>query len=110
MNAFITGSRVYGKPKPDSDIDLVVFADYQTRTMLESMSDDKPSDPFTPTTIRFGKLNVIVCEDFDEFVAWRAGTREMLLNLIENGHKSTREEAKAKFDEYESKLGVHTNY
>ncbi len=65
MNAFITGSRVYGKqPTSDTDIDLVVHCDQKTADLLRSLSDigKKP--------VRYGKLNLILLTTEEEFAAW----------------------------------------
>lgn len=60
MKAFLTGSRAYGTEKPDSDIDLVVFMDGQTKQgLLEAQGGRYP--------IRFGDLNIIAVTTENEY-------------------------------------------
>ena len=64
MNAFLTGSQVYGTPTESSDIDLVVLVDTTTKSFLEK--GNIPS--------RFGTLNLILLTNPLEFEAWKAAT------------------------------------
>ena len=68
--AFITGSREYGQPRLDSDIDLVVRVSDETYERLSDLRDDKS----TPA-IMFGRLNLIACRTDEEFAAWLIATR-----------------------------------
>lgn len=72
MNAFITGSRVYGIPREDSDIDLVVLVDETTRDNLRLLRDNH--DAFKVT---FGRLNLVLVTTTKEFEAWKQGTEEL---------------------------------
>lgn len=48
MKAFLTGSRTYGTEQPDSDIDLVVFMDEQTKQgLLEAQGGRCPDSTFS---------------------------------------------------------------
>ncbi len=98
MNAFLTGSRVYGRPREDSDVDMVVRVDISTARVLYSLSDTFDAAKFADETdpdyggigvVRFGKLNLILCTDDDQYTAWRMGTRAMM----KEGGKFTREMA-----------------
>ena len=64
--AFLTGSRVYGEPHDESDIDLVILVDYKALKALKNFSESKK-------TIRFGKLNIIACQTEAEMAVWRVG-------------------------------------
>lgn len=89
MNAFLTGSRVYGKVKPDSDIDLVVLLDHDSAEIIRKLSDD----PIGP--VRFGSLNLIICTDETMFMAWKLGTRRCLNLKAENKKPFSKEQAAA---------------
>lgn len=70
MNAFITGSRVYGNTTIESDVDLVVLVATATdRSMLVDLGH---------IPVRYGKLNLIVLTDQREFDAWLAATYRCL--------------------------------
>lgn len=51
--AFITGSRAYGVPREDSDIDLAVVVSEHEAKLLRSLSD-------STRKIVFGRLNLIL--------------------------------------------------
>lgn len=68
---FITGSRAYGIPKEDSDIDLVILVDKSTASFLFS-AKDKGSD-----SVRFGRLNLIIFHSEFLFNLWRKCTEEL---------------------------------
>jgi len=65
MNAFITGSRVYGKiPTSETDIDLVIQCDEKTAELLRKLSD------IGKEPVRYGKLNLILLTSEEEFASW----------------------------------------
>lgn len=82
--AFLTGSRVYGTPREDSDLDLVVYMPGTAEDKLLEAVADKfgqlkdttyhdavPNVPYT-----FGKLNLIVCVSVERYESFfRARTR-----------------------------------
>lgn len=77
MNAFLVGSRVYGTPREDSDIDLVVRIDHEQAQMIRALADPpKGNDPVG--VVRFGKLNLIICETDGGYEAWREGMDEVM--------------------------------
>lgn len=71
--AFVTGSRRYGKPTPDSDLDLVILVeDEDAQKLLIEHGGEQDDDG--RLVIRFGKLNLIVCRDIEQYEAWKDGT------------------------------------
>lgn len=92
---FVTGSRAYGSPKKDSDLDLVIIIENeQILSLLKEISD-------TPDkSLRFGKLNIIACNEraYDQ---WKEGTE-----LLKKISPVTREQAIRVFE----KLGVSSMY
>jgi hypothetical protein len=103
MNAFLTGSRVYGRPGPNSDIDLVVRVDPTTARHIRRLQGVAMSEP---TPIRFGKLNLILCETDEQYEVWAKGTAEMIAS------KQTFDKvaAKAVFDKYREAVGLLDTY
>src|ERR1700731_342638 len=81
LRSFVTGSHAYGIPNEDSDVDLVVLVTEKDMERLMAscpdLSDvDKEymSGAYTQS-LRFGKLNLLVCTDERAFDVWRRGTR-----------------------------------
>lgn len=74
MDAFITGSRAYGTPREDSDIDLVVFCSAEDAATLWDLRGDSQ-------TVRYGRLNLVVFSDTDSgrrnYARWKAVTDEL---------------------------------
>lgn len=107
MNAFLTGSRVYGRPGPNSDIDLVVRVDPRLAGILRALSgatgidDDAGAKP-----VRFGKLNLILCETDEQYAVWAKGTAEM----TGSGKPFDKVAAKAVFDKYREAVGLLDTY
>lgn len=65
---FLTGSHAYGTPTADSDIDMVVWAeDAQLRELL--VGGGYP--------IRYGKLNIILCDNETDWGIWKKGTEAL---------------------------------
>lgn len=62
--AFVTGSRWYGTPREDSDIDLVVVVSPEEAEILWSLSENPGG------SVRFGRLNLIVLTDEDQGDTW----------------------------------------
>lgn len=72
MLAFVTGSRAYGTPRPDSDVDLVILTSADDMKLLCAVStcfDD--SYDGSSASLRFGDLNLLVFCDEELFNAWR---------------------------------------
>jgi len=79
MRSFLTGSHVYGTPKHDSDIDLVIQLSSDEELQLLGHSDGggiRVNDSGYPT-IRFGNLQLIAVEDDREFSIWKSCTEEL---------------------------------
>jgi hypothetical protein len=70
MKAFLTGSHVFGRPGPQSDIDLCILVDPALAAELRDMSE-------STKTVRFGRLNLILCESDVEFTAWKFTTERL---------------------------------
>ena len=89
--AFITGSRAYGTPREDSDIDLVVLATSEACSMLAEHRDP------VSKSVRYGRLNIILfsAEWPDQVVAFKTW-REINNQLIKQ-KPVTREFAKEQF-------------
>ena len=84
VRSFITGSYAYGRPTSKSDIDLVVFVDKDDLDKLNQIADkDHPHSEDENyiiaggTSLRFGKLNLIVCTIQLYFEIWREGTKRL---------------------------------
>ena len=105
MQAFITGSRAYGKPKPESDVDLVIRVDPDTAAKLRSLSDPSYDAQLKGEIkpVRFGRLNLILCETDDEWAVWRVGTTQMTRDV----KAYDRKEAKAELDMLRSLVGIY---
>lgn len=94
--AFVTGSFVYGKPTEKSDVDLAIRVDSETADFLRRMSENG-KEP-----VRFGNLNLILCETDEQYLAWAVGTLEMR----ESEESYSTFEAKDVLDSYRVKFGV----
>lgn len=103
MNAFLTGSRVYGSPQADSDIDLVVRVDETTAGLLRLLSGNKD-------TVRFGKLNVILCTTDKEFAVWKLGTEQLRYARNAGNPPVDKYMAKEAFDHLRSLIGLLDEY
>lgn len=76
MNAFLTGSRVYGTPTEESDVDLVV---QMTATEMDKLGwfaeEAFGFDEYgCGRSFRFGKLNVIAISGDKLFQLWKEST------------------------------------
>lgn len=85
MQSFLTGSRRYGTPRPDSDIDLVVLMDGSELVELAKFADNT-DDLGSPggeqyedgCSLRFGKLNLLCVTQERHFKVWKQGTDELV--------------------------------
>lgn len=68
MKSFITGSRAYGKPNQDSDIDIVVFCDVGTKCYVESELG---------YPVKAGNVNLIMVDDENVYKMWWEGTEHL---------------------------------
>jgi len=85
MRSFITGSRKYGKPRANSDIDLVIFLSEKDYGILRLCNDESTNE-----IIRFANLNLIVCTSEKEFAAWKVGTERCVILKRENKKPTTK--------------------
>lgn len=100
MTAFLTGSRAYGDPGPDSDVDLVVRVDKETAEKLRKLSDNGEYP------IRFGKLNLVLCASDQAFGAWRYGTDKLIHAREVEGEPVDRETARGVLVQARRDVGV----
>lgn len=83
FRVFVTGSRAYGLPRVDSDIDLVVFVTEADLERLmefgEHMIDPQDPDYIAASGIpfRFGDLNLLCVTDAKKYDIWLKGTRHL---------------------------------
>ena len=102
LRAFLTGSRVYGTPREDSDVDMVVFLSREEVVTLRGLGEQlEPAlGGYDVTTesfpLRFGRLNLLVCLTEAAYNTWRAGT-DALVAQFAAGDTPTRDEAIAVF-------------
>lgn len=76
--SFVTGSRAYGTPRPDSDIDLVVRVNPEDLGRLIAASDKHHRyDDNDSASVRFGSLNLICVTSDAAFDAWESGTKAL---------------------------------
>lgn len=97
--AFITGSRAYGTPRDDSDIDLAIPLHEKDYRTLWALTEGK-------NKLQFGKLNIVAFNMDDEkdairFFAWRRTNYELC-----SKKPVTKEEACLAFRE----AGAESNY
>ena len=81
---FITGSRVYGPARPDSDLDIMMFE--KEAIKLHNLMDDigvkielinDGYSGFYITVKGFTKINIITTNDSHVFNQWEFATKEM---------------------------------
>ena len=83
MHGFITGSRAYGTPREDSDVDLAVFVPSQDADKFRELFkaelriSNEGSYP-DGCAYRFGNLNLLVFSSEPHFKAWRDATAELV--------------------------------
>lgn len=80
MRAFLTGSRAFGTPTPESDVDVVVLMDKPEMAKLVSQAEEseRSGDYGNGQSLRFGRLNLIVVNTEEQFGLWRDSTDECL--------------------------------
>ena len=107
-NPFLTGSRVYGTPNEDSDIDLVVFGDPKTFNLLKLMQDGIKN--VFNNCLRFGKLNIIYCTDPTDYSVWWDGTQDLINHVRTTGRTIDKELATFHFDVIRYERNVEDHY
>jgi len=96
---FITGSRVYGTPREDSDLDLCVLvtkADF--RKLLSRFTPEETTyiETSTDASFKIGSLNLIAFTDESKYDAWYKATQ-----LCKLRGPVTREQAIAVIEAFE---------
>lgn len=76
FNAFLSGSHVYGFPRPTSDVDLVVYMPQDEIVRLCEIVEHELSEfyPNDLVSLKFGNLNLICISDELYFNRWRDAT------------------------------------
>lgn len=71
---FITGSRVYGIPTEESDIDLVLPPNGNSdfKKIMVGFSDDQN------IPIKYGRLNLILTNELKQWELWLQATNELI--------------------------------
>lgn len=81
LQGFLTGSRVYGTPREDSDIDIVVFVSQNDLELLAEIALPKVDDPYegmATAYLRFDKLNLLCVSEESDYEVWRQGTLDLI--------------------------------
>jgi len=86
MKAFLTGSRVYGRPngigsENPSDIDLVLCAEPDAMLIVQQYADDSGSGNDEArrrggVSVHYGLLNLLFVTE-EDFPKWKQGTEEL---------------------------------
>jgi hypothetical protein len=84
---FITGSRIYGIPKKDSDLDMVIIAREHEWDFLVDNSEQ------AGFPVRYGKLNLILCRNHKEYDSWKEARDTCLKRKNKLGRPLTKDEA-----------------
>jgi len=77
-SAFVTGSRAYGIPSEDSDLDVVVLVSEEVAAALTVLAANSGGKvPSVAGSIRLGDLNLIMVTTDEALDVWRKGTDEL---------------------------------
>jgi Nucleotidyltransferase domain len=77
MNAIISGSRAYGTPTEESDVDLVVRCSPDAADALCALFDSGESRFYNGSAqVKVGKLNLL-CTTDQAFATWVYGTAKL---------------------------------
>lgn len=80
MLGFITGSRAYGTPTPESDVDVVVCVEGgMIEQLINILPDSVAAGEYSngSASLRLGTLNLILLEDPAECDRWRKATENL---------------------------------
>lgn len=73
---FITGSRAYGSPSDDSDLDIVIRCDRYVAAVVEALVGKSSSDyDHESVSVQCGNVNLHLCTTDREYDRWKLGTR-----------------------------------
>lgn len=110
MKSFLTGSRVYGTPNAESDVDLCVLISYDDMKTLVDASKHEASGSGIPRamSVKFGELNLVMTWDEKCFAEWKMATEDLI-----KAKPVTRDDAVAHFKRIEAirevKKELHTD-
>lgn len=122
--AVLTGSNAYGHPRPDSDVDLVIYVPEEALRVLEAIADPDPKwDDKADTAerdgyeaqryerlfgrskpLRFGRLNLVCTTNRSIYEAWRQGTKYLVEKSKVGTDVVSRDEAKRVLKELRAKV------
>lgn len=88
--AFVTGSHAYGRPRPDSDLDLVVLIDPAQAEQLTLCADSShlgSAGDASDVSLNFGPLNLICVSNADDYAWWAAGTRQLAREALSDWNR-----------------------
>lgn len=99
MNSFITGSRKYGAPTKDSDVDLVIEVS-ETDFDILALNATEVAEYGRyggARHLRYGNLNIICPPTPRQLAAWRLGTDNLVKRTVDEGRRMSRDEARDHF-------------
>lgn len=122
IKSLATGSVRYGRPRPNSDLDIAVLvtphalavlkahadrppqhqADYEDSNMGQAQRESQDPDKQS-TALRFGRLNLIVTTDPAMYEAWDRATEELVWQAKMEG-PIQRDRAIEVFKDYEKEV------
>jgi hypothetical protein len=92
--ALLGGSRAYGIPRTDSDIDLLIrISRVDFEQMCRGLNSDEWWSELESGSIKHGKINLICCFTDSQYRVWREGIE----NLKRRAPYVTRDEAIKEF-------------
>ena len=110
MKCFLTGSRIYGTPTEDSDLDMVVLADDdmfdRLRAMYAHENDVDRQYEKDSLSIRVGSLNMIVVKTELSFLAWKHAKDALVQEVELTGRPVTRDRAVEAHKSYRRVCGL----
>ena len=98
--AFVTGSQAYGRPRPDSDIDIVLWVEPETRKKLFALSEQQRKEgkiPAAGNSCYLTNVNLVLIDSPDQFDMWEQTTKELVARAEVRGCPVLKEEAKQAF-------------
>ena len=96
MDAFLTGSRAYGAPSPESDFDLVVRISNEDFWKLATIHEPheqrlfEGEGSFKTPCVKVGRLSLICCTSDEEYDRWLKFTRKAIEKAPVSRQKAIR--------------------
>jgi hypothetical protein len=104
LSAFVTGSRKYGRPTKNSDIDLVIFTSQADCDLLKELSEEANEDcngyfyeNRAGMSLRFGNLNLIITTTKKHYDIWTQGTHHLIMESKNQGQGVSKQRCKRYF-------------